>query len=47
MVEYTNEEKTDTIVTFTFMEDMSTAKVRMINPYGDDSIWIPQTYAGN
>lgn len=46
-VEYTNEEKTDAVVTFTFMEDMSTAKVRMIKPYGDDSIWLPQTYAGN
>lgn len=43
-VEYTNEEQTEAVVTFTFMENMSTAKVRMIKPYGDDSIWLPQTY---
>ena len=43
-VEYTNEEQTEAVVTFTFMENMSTAKVRMIKPYGEDSIWLPQTY---
>lgn len=46
-VEYINEEKTDAVVAFTFMEDMSTAKVRMIKPYGDDGIWLPQTYTEN
>lgn len=43
-VEYINEEKTQAIVTFTFLENSSTAKVRMIKPYGADSIWLPQTY---
>ena len=43
-VEYTNEEQTESVVTFTFMENMSTAKVRMIKPYGENSIWLPQTY---
>lgn len=31
-------------VTFLFYEDGSTAKVTMIQPYGEDGIWIPQTY---
>lgn len=43
-VEYTNDEQTEAVVTFTFTENMSTAKVRMIKPYGKDSIWLPQTY---
>jgi len=43
-VEYVNEEKTEAVVTFTFLENASTAKVRMIKPYGEDSIWLPQTY---
>ena len=43
-VEYLNEEKTEAVVTFTFLENASTAKVRMIKPYGEDSIWLPQTY---
>lgn len=42
-VEYINEEETEAVVTFTFLENASTAKVRMIKPYGDDSIWLPQT----
>ncbi len=44
VVEYTNEEKTEAVVTFAFLENASTAKVRMIKPYGKDSIWLPQTY---
>ncbi len=43
-VEYLNEEQTQAVVTFTFMENASTAKVRMIKPYGENSIWLPQTY---
>lgn len=43
-VSYLNEEKTQAVVTFTFLEDASTAKVKMIKPYGEDGIWIPQTY---
>lgn len=43
-VEYLNEEQTQAVVTFTFLENASTAKVRMIKPYGEDSIWLPQTY---
>ena len=43
-VEYLNEKKTEAVVTFTFLENASTAKVRMIKPYGEDSIWLPQTY---
>lgn len=31
-------------VTFRFYEDNSSAKVSMIQPYGEDGIWIPQTY---
>ena len=42
-VDYTNEEKTEAVVEFTFLEITGTAKVRMIKPYGDDSIWLPQT----
>ena len=44
VVEFTNEENTEAVVTFTFLENASTAKVRMIKPYGEDSIWLPQTY---
>ena len=43
-VVYLNKEKTEAVVTFTFLENASTAKVRMIKPYGADSIWLPQTY---
>ncbi len=43
-VEYTNAQETQAVVTFAFLEDASTAKVRMIKPYGEDSIWLPQTY---
>lgn len=43
-VEYLNEEQTEAVVTFTFLENASTAKVRMIKPYGKGSIWFPQTY---
>lgn len=43
-VEFLNEEQTEAVVTFTFLENASTAKVRMIKPYGEDSIWLPQTY---
>lgn len=42
-VEYLNEEQTEAVVTFTFLENASTAKIRMIKPYGADSIWLPQT----
>lgn len=42
-VEYLNVEKTEAVVTITFLENASTAKVRMIKPYGADSIWLPQT----
>lgn len=31
-------------VTFRFYEDDSSASVSMIQPYGEDGIWIPQTY---
>lgn len=34
-------------VTFTFYEDASTAKVIMIQPYGEDGIWLPLTGSQN
>lgn len=43
-VEYLNEEQTQAVVMFTFLENASTVKVKMIKPYGEDSIWLPQTY---
>lgn len=44
-VEYTNADKTEAIVTFRFMlsQGDNTVRVRMIKPYGDDGIWVPQT----
>ena len=33
----------ETIVTFTFLEDGSTASVKMIQPLGEYDIWVPQT----
>lgn len=37
----------ETIVTFTFMEDGSAASVKMIQPSGEQDIWVPQTDDGN
>ncbi len=39
-----NDSMTEALVQFTFLEDNSTAQVMMIKPYGDDSIWLAQTY---
>lgn len=37
----------ETIVTFTFLEDGSTASIKMVQPYGSYGIWIPQTNTTN
>lgn len=39
----TEKQNGQTIVTFTFLEDDSSARVKMIQPYGKHSIWLPQT----
>lgn len=37
------EQNGETMVTFTFLEDDSTASVKMVQPEGKDGIWVPQT----
>lgn len=38
-----SEKNGHTYITFTFLEDHSLASVKMIQPYGKNGIWIPQT----
>lgn len=33
----------ETIVTFTFAEEGGSSSVKMIQPFGENDIWVPQT----
>lgn len=43
----TSKEDGDTVVTFYFSQDGGSASVKMVQPYGENGIWVVQTYAEN